>query len=248
MSLIQAILLGIVQGITEFFPVSSSAHLHLVRDFFALEEPSVLFDLSCHLGTLIALFLYFRQEIFSILRFERSKMVPLLVALLPLFPAYFLLKPLRDWAGQPHLLGYFLLVTAGLLLLGEKVRFKTGRSAIKDALFIGSMQAMALVPGISRSASTITGARLMGWNVREAVRFSFLLSIPAVMGGTCLEGLKAVKSAAPIELAPCIVGGIVAFCVGFGAIRLAMKWLERGKLRPFAWYCLALGLLVVILR
>lgn len=250
MSLIHAIILGIVQGITEFFPVSSSAHLQLARRLFGLGEPSVLFDLSCHLGTLLALLLFFRKEILSLLRFERARLFPLFIALLPLFPAYFLLKPLRDWAGQPHLLGYFLLLTAAILLIGERLRlnFNKKNSPMRDALFIGSMQAMALIPGISRSASTISAARVIGWQVSDAVRFSFLLSIPAVLGGTFLEGLKAMKHANTLEIAPCAIGGVVAFCVGFGAIRLAMKWLERGRFRPFAFYCLLLGSLVILFR
>ena len=249
MTLIQAIILGMIQGLTEFFPVSSSAHLQLTRRLLSIEEHSVLFDLFCHAGTLLALFFYFRKEIFSLLRFDRARLFPLFIALLPLVPAYFLLKPLRDWAGQPHLLGYFLLFTAALLFIGGKLRLKFNKeSPIRDALFIGGMQAMALIPGISRSASTITAARVLGWEARDAVRFSFLLSMPAVFGGTCLEGLKMLGKTDSMAIAPCAVGGVVAFCVGFGVIRFAMKWLENGKFLPFALYCLILGLVVMMSR
>lgn len=249
MTLIHAIILGLVQGITEFIPVSSSAHLQIARTLMGSGEPPMLFDLSCHLGTLLALVLFFRREILSLLLTQRARLFPFFIALIPLVPAYFLLKPVRDYASQPHLLGYFLLVTAAILFLGERLRVTLGkRGPVREALFIGAMQAVALIPGISRSASTITAARLLGWQISDAVRFSFLLSIPAVMGGTFLEGLKAVKSTEAIEVAPCAIGGIVAFCIGFAAIRIAMKWLENGKLRPFAIYCMILGLTTLIFR
>lgn len=246
MTTIQAIVLGIIQGLTEFFPVSSSAHLQIVSNWLNLQEKNLLFDLACHLGTLGALLLYFRQELFTLLRTERKRLLGLSVALLPLLPAYFLLKPLREWAGQPHFLGYCLLITSGLLWMGEKIqmRLSTPRP-LRDALVIGSMQALALIPGISRSASTISAARVMGWQTQEAVRFSFLLSIPAVCGGIFLEGIKVIRTPSIVPTGACIVGGLVAFCVGFALIRFAMKLLEKGTFRPFIWYCLILGCLLI---
>lgn len=245
MRLLEALILGIVQGVTEFFPISSSAHLQLARKFLGVGEPPVLFDLACHLGTLFALLVFFRKEIVTFAR-KRSSLIPIAIALLPLFPAYFLLKPLRDAASDPHLLGYFLLATGGILALGRKAKERAPKK--RDSLWIGSAQALALLPGISRSGSTIAAARLLGWQLKDAVRFSFLLSIPAVAGGMFLEGMKVFKKGVPTDLLlPCLIGTVTAFGVGQGVVGLAMKWLNGGKLPIFSFYCLGLGLLVIIL-
>ncbi len=247
MSLLCAILLGIIQGLTEFIPVSSSTHLHLAKDLLSISEPSILFDLSCHFGTLFALVLYFRHEIVELLRFKRQKLLLFFLALVPLVPAYLLLRPVREWAGREGVVGYFLMVTALLLFLGEKVRFSATRTRpVRDALLIGTMQAAALIPGISRSASTISCARALGWNAGDAARFSFLLSIPTILGGSGLELLKAVRSSAPFDLLPCLVGALFSFVIGFAVIRFAMRYLEKGRLIPFAVYCFILGVVLLI--
>lgn len=247
MTLLQAIILGIVQGLTEFFPISSSAHLQITRSLLHIDRPHVLFDLACHIGTLLALLLYFRKEIAALLG-SRMHVSSLCIALLPLIPAYFLLKPLREWAGEGHRLGYFLLLSSLLLFSEQWLRFSVKKNRIRDALVIGSMQAIALIPGISRSASTITAGRSLGWTVSDAVRFSFLLSIPAILGGVCIESMQVCKEATFSELLPCLGGGLMAFFVGLGVIRLAIRWLEKGNFRPFAYYCFFLGLILCICR
>lgn len=247
MTLLQAIILGIVQGLTEFFPISSSAHLQLTRSLLKISQPSVLFDLACHVGTLSALFLYLRREIFALLN-DRPRLASLCMALLPLIPAYFLLKPLRDWAGEAHRLGYWLLLTAGLLFSGEWFRLSLKKNSLRDALVIGTMQAVALIPGISRSASTITAGRIIGLTTADAVRFSFLLSLPTILGGVCLESAKGYKELTFSGALPCLAGGLMAFIVGSLAIRFAMSWLENGNFRPFAYYCFFLGLILCICR
>ena len=205
MSPLISLLLGIVQGITEFLPVSSSAHLKLAKLLFhqGEGEQQVIFDLFCHLGTLLALIAFLRGMIFRLFTQDRKKLLLLFLALLPLVPAYFLLKPLRDYLGQSHYLGFFLIGTSLMLFAADRFRLKTevaeGWSA-KDTLWIGAMQSMALIPGISRSASTITCAKMLGWKAEEAVQFSFLLAIPTVIGGNMLELFKIFYlSKAPIE-------------------------------------------------
>jgi undecaprenyl-diphosphatase len=246
MRLFEAVILGIVQGATEFFPISSSAHLQLARKLLGVQEPPVLFDLACHLGTLFALLLFFRKDLLALVR-KRTSLLPICLALVPLLPAYILLKPLRELASQPHLLGYFLLATGAILTLGRKSKSQGSKNRVKDPLLIGSAQALALLPGISRSGSTIAAARLLGWELQDAVRFSFLLSIPAIAGGLGLETVKAVRKGISSELLlPCLVGGIVAFCVGQTVIGFAMKWLKGGKLPVFSWYCLGLGTLTLL--
>ncbi len=186
------------------------------------------------------------------------KMAMYSLALMPLVPAYFLLKPLRMAASDPAYLGYALMVTATLLFaasskkvdvlaLGGAGGLPRGSSAfcvLRSAfnmLCIGLMQTMALVPGISRSGSTISAARFCGWEWREAARFSFLLSIPTILGGELLETLKG-HAGGGVSV-PCYVGGFVAsFGLGLVAVRFVFWVYEKGKVRPFAWYCLGVGL------
>ncbi len=255
MNWLQAFILGLVQGLTEFFPVSSSAHLKIIKSFFHIQstEEIVFFDLFCHMGTALSLILYFRKEIWNILFKERRWMGIYFIALLPLIPLYFFLKPLRDAASEPHLLGYFLLLTATILFIGQQKKTpppleKPLKASFKDAVVIGTSQALALIPGISRSASTISTARFLGWSASNAVRFSFLLSIPAIFGGLVLESIKIFRApispAIPLDL--CLIGGLTSFSAGLLTVSFALRYLSQGNLKPFAWYCLALGLLTLL--
>ncbi len=249
MSCIESILLGITQALTEFLPVSSSAHLTLVKHFFGEENGGVLLDLACHLGTLIALIFFLRKEIFHIILKEPDKLLLFFLALLPLPPLYLLLKPVRIWAGQIHLLGFCMIATGLILLAGQffsmpRSKIRGTRKKTHDALLIGALQSIALIPGISRSASTISCARILGWDAKEAVRFSFLLSIPTVLGGNLLELLKAGKVAGSWEGIPwssLLIAFITSLLIGLFLVRKALLWLEKGNIKPCAWYCLALG-------
>ena len=257
MSTIQGLIFGLLQGITEFLPVSSSAHLKLFKMLLGIKssENEVIFDLVCHLGTLVAALYFFRKEIFRLFRKDRKQLAFLLLALVPLIPCYLLLKPLRDFASAPHYLGICLMITGLILFLGNKAkpRLEKNRSLkrrIGDVLMIGTMQSAALIPGISRSASTISCAQLLGWSPSDAVRFSFLLSIPTIIGGNCLEALKLYFSGPnPIEipLFACIAAFITSCAAGLLVIRFAITLLEKGNLKPFAWYCLILGLVTTVL-
>ena len=241
MSFFIAIVLGLVQGLTEFFPVSSSAHLKIVKLFMDVGEVPVSFDLACHFGTLAALIWFLRKDISSLFSSERGQIPYFFLALLPLLPAYFLLAPLRRWAADPALLGYFLMLTGVILFLGQKLRFKKEGSKMRDVLLIGTMQAGALIPGISRSASTISAARSLGWDVKKAVRFSFLLAIPTIMGGNFVEILKT-KELSNVFNMYSLTGCVTAFIAGLGIIGFAFKILEKGNLKIFAIYCLILGI------
>lgn len=252
MTLLQALLIGLFQGLTEFFPVSSSAHLRILQEFLGIKtgETALVVDLACHVGTLLALLLYFRKQIYLILRYDLRQTLLYIFALAPLIPAYFLLKPFYDWMRQTQFLGYCLMVTAVILLIGQSIRLvkKKSETHWQDALWIGVMQALALIPGISRSGSTISMARCLGWPIAQAVRFSFFLSIPAILGGTFLESKKAFTSntMAEIPLAASLIALFSAFVVGSFILPQALKILDRGNLRPFAWYCLVLGALLQI--
>jgi undecaprenyl-diphosphatase len=241
MNWLHALILGLVQGCTEFFPVSSSAHLQIVKAWLHVEE-SVFFDLACHVGTLLVLVIYFRKDIWDLL-LHPKKMIPYIVALLPLIPVYFLLKSI----SQLHYLSICLFITALILFAAQRMKKGTVRSpSWKDALWIGAFQSIALIPGISRSASTITGGIWRGLRVKEAVRFSFILSIPAVAGGAFLEMLK-ISDYAAVDWSNSFIGLAVSAIVGFGAIQVAIPILEKGIFRPFAWYCLIVAILLTII-
>lgn len=254
MSALEALIIGILQGLTEFLPVSSSAHLKLMKLFLGISagENLVIFDLVCHLGTLVAILLFLRREILEILT-DRKKLGLIVTATLPLVPFYFFLKPLRDWASDTHLLGFCLILTSLILFAGSRLRLRsvspelpTFKRQIQDALWIGTLQSTALIPGISRSASTISGAQILGWEAKDAVRFSFLLSIPTVIGGNCIELLKLqLASSYPLTLpfSTYLFGFLSSCTVGLVVIRFAMRFLEKGNLKPFAWYCLILGII-----
>jgi len=254
MSFIQALIIGLLQGLTEFIPVSSSAHLKLAKILMGWEntENFILFDLACHFGTLIAVLIFLRKEIRQLIAVDKKSLGLIFLATLPLVPAYFLLKPLREFASQSHFLGFCLMITACILFVGEKIRIKRLENAslkreIHDVLWIGVWQSAALIPGISRSASTISCAHVLGWNGARAVRFSFLLSIPTILGGNCLELLKLSLSHEylPSHSFLCLfLGFLSALGMGLLVIPYALKWLEKGSLRPFAWYCLILGITV----
>lgn len=249
MSYILYILLGAIQALTEFLPISSSAHLKIIRHLFGIQD-GLLLDLSCHLGTLFALLLFLRKDIQDAL--QKKPRTLLFYALLPLPILYFLLKDLREQLNSPGALGPCLMGTGVILLAGQfwhMTRSKKG--GVLDALAIGTMQSIALIPGISRSASTIGCARILGWETPQAVRFSFLLSIPTIVGGNMLEIAKAtlhspltVDSSVPWgALAVCF---LVAFTLGTLCVRKALPWLEKGNWKPCAWYCIILGFFVTL--
>lgn len=266
---IQALILGIVQGITEFFPVSSSAHLRIFKKFLSIPDGEHLlyFDLLCHAGTLCALILYLRREIWQVLK-DFRQMALFFLALLPLVPAYFLLKPLRIALSDPSYTGFFLIITAILLFQASKTSKPSPalpmgesrthpfeaianqrRQKWKDVLWIGLAQSVALIPGISRSGSTIAMASLLGWKLAEGAKFSFLLAVPTILGGEFLETMKLLKNPSQTWVSmPCYaIGFFASFVVGLFSVRTVFWIYGKGHIRPFAWYCLGIGLLTMAL-
>jgi undecaprenyl-diphosphatase len=264
LSWIQALILGLVQGLTEFLPVSSSAHLKIAKKCLGIAdgESLLFFDLICHVGTWAALVIYLRRDIWKVLC--SLKQISLFsLALVPLVPAYFLLKPLRTAFSDPSYLGYFLFFTGALLYLASRKKVSEltlapASSPIspsvrppkkwRDVLCIGGMQALALIPGISRSGSTLAAARFCGWPWRDAARFSFLLAVPTIFGGFVLEMFKPSESETPASLVSlgCYgVGFLAAFGLGLASVRLIFWVYEKGNVRPFAWYCLGMGILAM---
>lgn len=257
MNLLQAFILGVIQGITEFLPVSSSTHLTFAKRMMGIEAADwfVYFELICHFGTIFALLTVFWKDVLHILK-SLQQMALFTFALLPLIPAYFLFKPLRIlWAEQA---GFFLVATGIFMFLASSRRYVTvsateGTESMivsspkwRDVLWIGMVQSLALLPGISRSGSTISMARMLGWKWTDAARFSFLLSIPTILGGSACESLHALRSISSIPWGLCGIGFMAALITGMGTVRLIFWLLNRGIFRPFAIYCIAIGLIAII--
>ncbi len=273
MSYLSAIILGIVQGVAEFLPISSSGHLAIFQRFFGLvnaEETNLFFDVLLHLGTLVAVFVAYRHEIGALLTefFEmvRLKKTPegkrpdypsrrmilmLVVATLPLF----LVLPVKDKIEGLYSNTFFiagaLVVTGLLLFLSDRMGHggKTERNiTLLDAVCIGFGQAIAVVPGLSRSGTTISAGLARGLDRQFAVRFSFLMSIPAVLGANILSLADAAKGGIDWSLAPVyLVGVLVAAVSGYASIRLLKFIAERKSFGGFAYYCWGAGLVTLIL-
>lgn len=267
MNLLQAIILGALQGFTEFLPISSSAHLVLVPfyagwDIDALQN--VPFYVMVHFGTLIAVLTYFRKDITVLARaftksiFERSigddpyRRLAwfVIIGTLPTGIVYVLIhKLLENALESPTLVSIFLLVTGVLLVTSELLgnRSATAREMrLSDVLFVGFAQGLAILPGISRSGSTIAAGLFRGLTRDESARFSFLLSIPVIIAGT-IEELKPIieGNASHNELIVLVVGFIAASITGYFAIKYFMNYLRKHSLYVFALYCFALGIITL---
>jgi undecaprenyl-diphosphatase len=254
MSYFQAFILGIVQGITEFLPISSSGHLKLIELLLGLDnlEAFVSFDLFCHLGTLFAIFTAFYKDIWYILSKDRKKFFLIILATLPLVPLYFILKPIKTLYGMPQYLGFFFLVSSLLLFLGE--HFSKERHNIAndkknkiDALIIGLAQAIAILPAVSRSGATIAAARFLGWERQNAAKFSFFLAIPTIFGGLMIEGREIYKTGFQnISIMAYAIGFLSAFLVGFFVLKILLKMLKKMSLKPFSAYLFIIGIFTII--
>lgn len=273
MTLLHAVLLGVIQGVAEFLPISSSGHLaiaeHLLGQAGAADIPG-FFDVLLHLGTLAAVFAaYWRDIREMIAEFfsgvgdlvhgttptpvppARRLILLIIVGTLPLF-AVLPVKDLVEGLGDNmYFVGGALLVTGCLLFASDRVRRgrKTERTAaLLDAVLVGAAQAVATCPGISRSGTTITAGCFAGFERKFAVRFSFLLSIPAVLGANLLSLKDALEARIPWEEVPVYLAGVaVAAVSGYACIRLLKMVAEKGKFGFFAYYCWLAGAVTLVL-
>lgn len=251
MTIWEALTLGLVQGLTEFLPVSSSGHLVLFQRFFGIQEAVLTFDVMAHFGTLLAVIAVFWQDLSTMIRRPLDRLPRLLIAgTIPtaaiglIFSDFFA----RLFAtGQT--LGIEFLATGTILWLAETVqaRNKSLQSmTYGDAAFIGAMQGLAIMPAISRSGLTIAGALFRGLNRELAARYSFLLSLPAILGAAVLETSKlSLGGGGETTLLPLIVGTAAAAVSGYAAIKFMLRLLVTGSMRRFSFYVWMLGLLVL---
>ena len=273
MSYLNSILLGLIQGIAEFLPISSSGHLSIAQNLLGLRadgSEDMFFDVLLHLGTLVAVFIAYWSEIREmIVEFFRlagdlvkgkklaevrpsGRLIAMIVvATLPLF----VILPIKDFveglSQNTYFIGAALLATGGLLLVCDRIRKgrKTeGSATVKDALLVGIGQAIATCPGISRSGMTISVGCFCGFERKFAVRFAFLMSIPAVLGANILHIADVVETGIDLSLIPVyLVGVVVAAVSGYLCIRLLRMIAEKGKFGVFSYYCWGMGALTILL-
>ncbi|MBX3443264.1 MAG: undecaprenyl-diphosphate phosphatase [Planctomyces sp.] len=246
----QAALLGFIQGATEFLPVSSSGHLVLVQHALGLESENVTFNVALHAGTLLSILVAFRHDLLAILG-NRRLLTAMVVATLPVIPVGLFGKTLiEETLNTPVAAAVGLMITATLLFLSPKVDHgDRGLDDIRlrDALTVGLFQAVAPAPGISRSGSTIFGGLLSGLTREAAAKFAFLIAIPALGGALVLYSRKLLKGdSESMPPGPMLLGTLIAFVVGLAAIKVMIRLVIRRKLRGFAWYCLFVGVAVLL--
>ena len=287
MSVLQAIILGIVQGLTEFLPVSSSGHLALIKNIFNVEtDGGILFDVLLHVATLVAVFAVYYKDLLKIIveffgicadccvnigRFfknlsaiNRQEYKPIctnpyrkltLMLMISTIPTGIMGVLLDDVvesvSGNLLIVGLCLLGTGGILFVSELVgngSKKQKEANFGDALIAGIGQGFAVLPGISRSGTTITGCLLCGFDRRFAVKYSFLMSVPAILGALVLELIKlpGADSAVSVPVAGCIIAMILAAVIGFFALKLVNALAVSRRFKPFWIYCLAMGAISII--
>jgi len=246
--MLEAIILGILQGLTEFIPVSSSAHLIVVPWFFGWSGSvnTLGFDVALHFGTLIALLLYFRKDWITLLKTAHRKdslIWLILIATVPAATAGLIFHETIERIRNPVLIAFTLSFVAVLMILTERIKKDSPGLGIdkisrKDALIIGIAQASALVPGVSRSGITIVAGLMRGFQRHASARFSFLLSTPVVAGASVLEARKLVLSDDIIDINhDLFLTGVAASTVtGYIAIKYLLRFLQNHSLNPFAYY------------
>ena len=273
MTILHAVLLGLIQGVAEFLPISSSGHLAIAEHLLGMSGASEIpefFDVLLHLGTLIAVFGAYWEDIREIVveffcgardlaRRATPTPVPparrmillIIVGTLPLFVVLPIKDLVEGLANNMYFVGGALLVTGGLLFASDRVRKgrKSERSAtLVDVLLVGVAQAIATCPGISRSGTTITAGCFVGFERKFAVRYSFLMSIPAILGANILALKDALESnIIAADIPAYLIGVMVSAVVGYLCIRLLKMIAEKGKFGFFAYYCWAAGALTLIL-
>lgn len=273
MSYLMSAVLGFVQGVAEFLPISSSGHLTLLQHFFGMPEPDQLFNILLHFATLLAVCIYYLQDVVEmIVEFfrgiaslfsrqpshgnppEARRLVLLvIVGTLPLFVVMLIKDQVEALGSSPVFVSCALLVTGCVLFLSDRMAGgkKTARNAtMKDVLLVGVAQGCATIPGLSRSGCTISAGMAVGFERKFAVRYSFLMSLPAVLGATILEVKDAfgAEGGLPEGMLPkYLLGMVIAGVVGYFSIRLVNLLASKGKFGAFAYYCWAAGLIFLIL-
>ena len=272
MSILSAVILGVIQGVAEFLPISSSGHLAIAQNLLGLKiegSTDCTFDVLLHLGTLIAVFVAYWPDIVDMIREfflgvkdiargttptpvppNRRMILLLIIGTLPLF----VIVPIKDYierlSANTIVVGCALLITGVLLFFSDRYnrgKKNAGSVPLRDVLVIGVAQAFATIPGLSRSGTTVSVGCFLGLDRRFALRYSFLMSIPAVLGANILNLKDIVDTGVDMTLLPAYISGVVTAAVlGYLSIRLLKFVTEKGKFGAFSYYCWAVGALTII--
>jgi undecaprenyl-diphosphatase len=263
LTLLQVLLLGALQGVTEFLPISSSGHLVIVPHLLRWPDPGLALDTVLHLGTMFAIVIYFRQTLWALVQAawqslrQRSLADPqarlawgIALGTVPAAVIGFLLEDFFEQLfGMPRAAAAFLLGTAALLIVSEYLARQTRdleTVSWRDSLLIGLAQTLAIAPGLSRSGSTISAGLLLGYDREAATRFSFFLAVPIILGSGAYQIAKLLMAGGgSVTLTVAALGFVAAAVTGYAAIAGLLAIVRRQGLWPFAIYCTALGLLVL---
>lgn len=264
MNWLEALILGIIQGLTEFLPVSSSGHLELGKVLLGLHPADpIMFSIVVHAATALSTILIFRKDIWQIiqdlLKFKWNMGTKytflIILSMIPVgITGLFIEKKIElFFDGQIILVGSMLILTGILLYITTKASEKTGAITPVNAVIIGIAQAIAVLPGISRSGATISTSLLLGINKEQAARFSFLMVLPPIIGATLLKikdyleiaETKTITTGETISSTSLFIGFIAAFITGMVACKLMIKIVKRSKLQYFAYYCIAIGIISI---
>jgi len=255
MSIFEAIILGIVQGFSEFLPISSSGHLVLLQKIFGIEEGALTFNIALHLATLVAVLVVYWKKLLEIIKKPFAKLpVYLVLGTIPIGILGLLFNDMIERFFETGVtLGFGFLFTGIILMLAENAG-KKERSMeemkVSDPLLIGTAQAVAMLPAVSRSGMTISSALALGIERKTAADFSFLLSIPAILAAVVLDGYKMIKSGentlTSIGIGPTLIGMVFAAVAGFFAVKVMIRLIQNRRLKYFSWYLWVLGALVLL--
>ncbi len=263
MPLIHILELALIQGVTEFLPVSSSGHLILFSSLNHLKDQGIEIDIALHIGSLLAVLIYFAPMICKMFQeMWQSKLRPdfhqsgnklfwmLIIASIPALVVGFLLRNYgMEFLRTPKIIGFTILFYGIVLYVADRfssAQKDLGSMTLKDSLLIGLAQCLALVPGTSRSGITITMARFLKINRVDAAKFSMLLSVPVIAAAGALEGYRLFKTSNLAALSDCFYAVLFSFIISYGVIYLMMKWLQRWSYLPFVIYRIALGVAVIL--
>ncbi len=254
MTISQAVISGIVQGITEFFPVSSSGHLALLHALLGFKQPMLAFDIFLHFGTLVSIVVFFRKDIVNMFRKDRTLLKFVIIGSIPTFIIGILFKDIvESFFAMPRLIGSFLVLTGIFLLFASfsaiywKIAHRSRPLGTVNSVIIGIAQGISVLPGVSRSGATIGTGLIAGLNEEAALKFSFILSLPAVLGANLLKAHQICGNLVSIETVPFIAGALTAMVVGFFAIKVLLGILRKNMFFLFGIYCILIGSAAIIL-
>jgi len=250
MDVLQAIILGIIQGITEWLPISSSGHLVLAEHLLHLTQP-IIFDIFLHLGSLIVILIVFWEKIIDLIkgffRWEKEKVnfvLYLVIASIPIaLVGFFLNDLIKSIFKEPSTVGFGFLFTSVLLFASQFPKKKVKKLNFVNTAIMGVAQAFAILPGVSRSGSTISTGMMQGSKKEDVAFFSFMLFIPAIIGASILEIGSITTITSPSAL---LIGTLTTIIVGYLSLNLLLKIIKNNKFHYFSYYCLVLGIVVLV--